>query len=491
MDPESPPLLQPLTTPATNDLAEEIRESGRVVFDLLCRAQCSPEAWPLLNASANVRQLADRPEALPVAGMPLSEVLNEAGAFMENGMCNVSHPRYFGYISPKPHPATVLGDFLGSSLNQTPGAWRAGPSATAIEIQVLHWLRELFALPPAVGQLPGGIFTGGGTLANLIALKLARDRVVGAEVRNKGLSSEQLRVYMSVEGHFSIGKAMDTLGLGTDNLVLIPTNELGVIDVDELEAHVSHDQAAGLKPLCIVGMAGTTASGAIDPLNRLAELSARCGAWFHVDGASGLAMAALPAQRLAMSGLEAADSITFDPCKWMFAPFGVGCLLVRDGTALGEAFWSEGHYWEEQGELDTFKMNLYGTRQFRSLGLWCFLRNVGAEGYRGYLVGLLHCAQAFRDAVAADTRYELLPQQTHMPIVCFRVAAEQEEESQLLTRRLVQTCLERDIAYPTVLEWRGQTFVRLAISNYATTLDDMGAVKAAMDAIMRELSPGY
>src|SRR5690606_20226088 len=144
--------------------------------------------------------LAADPGAVPASGRPLPQVLGEAIALMQEGLCNVAHPSYFGYISPRPHPATLLGDFLGSALNQTPGAWRAGPAATAIEVQVLHWLRELFGLPAVEGDLPGGIFTGGGTLANLIALKLARDQLLGKRVRDHGLDPRGLRVYMSCEG---------------------------------------------------------------------------------------------------------------------------------------------------------------------------------------------------------------------------------------------------------------------------------------------------
>lgn len=448
--------------------------TGQDILEWLGALHESPDSWPLLSSSTAIQNWVERPEDTAGTGLPLKDVIGEAITKLSEGMCNVSHPRYFGYISPKPHPAMVLGDLLGSGANQTPGAWRAGPAATAVEVQVLHWLRVLFGLPAPSGRLPGGVFTGGGTLANVIALKLARDSFYNRSVSEAEKGFNHGRVYLSEECHFSIDKAVDLLGIGKHNLVRIPVNEFGAICVDTLRDRLVEDASRGIKPLCIVATAGTTASGAIDDLHELACMAEQHGTWFHVDGASGLAMAALPEVRLAMNGLEHADSITFDPCKWMFASFGVGCLLVRDGAQLADAFWSGGHYWEENEELDTFKMNIYGTRQFRSLGLWCYLRHVGFDGYRAHLQRLLECADTLRRSLLDDHAFELLPQQDHMPIVCFRVAASGEDRCEL-TKQLVYWCHENDVAYPTVLDWKGAIYARVAISNYTCSPCDMAA----------------
>ncbi len=455
-------------------------EAGLQALTWLYSLQEDPTQWPLTTSSQRVRDWLENPELQAGEGQPLRKVIEEAIEWMEQGMCNVSHPRYFGYISPRPHPATILGDLVGSAANQTPGAWRAGPAATAVEVQVLCWFRELFDLPPPKGRLPGGVFTGGGTLANVLALKLSRDQAYGEDAINQGLYDRPGRVYMSKEGHFSIEKAADLIGLGKANVVRVPVDRMGAIQVDALREIMDKDVRGGLRPLCVVATAGTTASGAIDDLQAMASLARAYNAWFHVDAASGLAMAALKDVRRAMNGLESADSITFDPCKWMFAPFGVGCLLVRKGELLADAFWSGGHYWEEHGELDTFKMNIYGTRQFRSLGLWCYLRHMGFEGYRSHLRGIQHCANALRTLLREDSRFELLPQQEHMPIVCFRVATD-TPLSCGITEQLVHWCQTQNIAYPTVLKWNEVSYARVAISNYASTPDDMVAVKHELE----------
>lgn len=203
--------------------------------------------------------------------------------------------------------------------------------------------------------------------------------------------------------------------------------------------------------------------------------------WFHVDAAFGLAFAALEELRTHMNGIELADSITFDPCKWMFVSFGVGCLLVKDGRVLADAFDAGGHYWEEKDELDLFKMNLYGTRQFRSLGIWCLLKGLGFDGYRKLLQNIMVCVHHFRSTLAKDDRYELLDQQGHMPILCFRVRGSSDELSNDYSQALVSYCQNNQLAYPTVMEWDGRIYIRLAFSNFTITEEDLNNFKLLLD----------
>lgn len=436
---------------------------------------------PVLSMNENLRRGLTEVVPLPDQGADFSRVLEDVMHLFTEGNCNVFHPLYFGYISPRPHPFVIFGDFIASALNQTPGAWRAGPSATLIEVQVLSWFRELFGLPRVDGNLPGGIFTGGGTIANTIALKAARDRMLGESVQYDGLNGARFKVYTSLEGHFSLDKAMDTLGLGVNNLVKISTDNYGAMNYDELKKRVYADVAAGYKPLAFVATLGTTATGAIDPLYDIGKLARDVGVWFHIDAASGLAFAALEEKRFHMKGLELSDSITFDPCKWMFASFGVGCLLVRDGRTLANSFNAGGHYWEEKEDLDLFKMNLYGTRQFRSLGIWCLLKGLGLQGYRELLENILYCVDSLRVMIQADSRYELLDQQGHMPILCFRVNASSDKLSDKYSQSLVNYCQYKNLSYPTVMEWNDRKYIRLAFSNYAIKIEDLDKFKNDLD----------
>lgn len=182
-----------------------------------------------------------------------------------------------------------------------------------------------------------------------------------------------------------------------------------------------------------------------------------------------------------MKGLDVADSITFDPCKWMFVPFGVGCLLVNDGRVLADSFNAGGHYWEEKEDLDLFKMNLYGTRQFRSLGIWCLLKGLGLIGYRSILENIIDCVDHFRSVIRQDNQYELLEQQGHMPILSFRVCALTDDLSNKYTQELVDYCQESNLAYPTTMVWQGKNYIRLAFSNYAVKQDDLESFKCGLD----------
>lgn len=443
------------------------------VLALLTRAHVEPQARPALAWSAEVSERLRQPQPLPAAGTDLPDVLQAAGHLVLDGYCNVAHPLYFGYISPRPHPAAVLGDLLASGLNQTPGAWRAGPAATAIEVETLGWVCELLGYPRATSGLPNGIFTGGGTVANLAALKLARDRYVRTAIGTLATAT----VYMSREGHFSIGKSLDVLGFAPGALRLIDTDAHGCIDVAALERQLDTDVRDGLHPIALVAVAGTSATAAVDPLDTLADLAQARGLWFHVDGAAGAAYAALPRTAPLFQGLARADSVTLDPCKWMFVSFGMGCLLVRDGALLRDAFWSTGHYWEELDELDTFKMNLYGTRQWRSLGLWTLLRHLGLAGYRELLDHMLASAQHLAALIKADDRYELLAH-PELPVLAFRLADDPDSQR---THRVQRRLVADGQCYVTVLDWRGEQYVRVAVNNYATTCDDMTRFKHLLD----------
>lgn len=460
-------------TPAFPPLPPGFADAADHVLGLLSDAHVEPQSRPALAWTAELSERLKQPRPLPAVGSDLSDVVQAAGRLVLDGYCNVAHPLYFGYISPRAHPAAVLGDLLASGLNQTPGAWRAGPAATVIEVETLGWVCELLGYPQAASGLPNGIFTGGGTVANLAALKLARDRYL-----RTGLGTlASATVYMSREGHFSIGKSLDVLGFAHDALRLIETNAHGRIDVSALERQLDADRHDGRHPIALVAVAGTSATAAVDPLGTLADLAQSRGLWFHVDGAAGAAYAALPRTAPLFQGLERADSVTLDPCKWMFVSFGMGCLLVRDGALLRDSFWSTGHYWEELDELDTFKMNLYGTRQWRSLGLWTLLRHLGLSGYRDLLDHMLASAQHLAALIEADDRYELLAQ-PELPVLAFRLA---EDPGSQLTHRVQRRLVADGQCYVTVLDWHGQPYLRIAVNNYATTCEDMTRFKHLLD----------
>ncbi|HEX9544594.1 MAG TPA: pyridoxal-dependent decarboxylase, partial [Pyrinomonadaceae bacterium] len=253
-----------------------------------------------------------------------------------------------------------------------------------IEARVLRWLCELVGY----GAESFGTLASGGTEANLIALKCARDRVHQATVQ-AGLRSApgDLTVYASEQVHFSIERSVDILGLGRASLRKIPTGHDFHIRTDVLRKQLDEDRKAGFIPCCIIGLAGATSTGVIDPLAELAQIAAENNCWYQVDAAYGGALAFSSRHREKLTGIALADSITFDPHKWMFVPFACGAILVRDGgRVLRDAFDITPEYLnEDRGgtdvEFDFFRYGQMGTRRFNSLKLWMALKFMGRRGY--------------------------------------------------------------------------------------------------------------
>src|SRR5687767_14715753 len=240
---------------------------------------------------------------------------------------NIPSPRYYGLFNPTPLPIAVWADTLASAINQNGAAWRNSPSASIIEARVLRWLCALMGY----GGESFGTLTSGGSEANLLGLKCARDRgVEGA--RDRGVSAAaggpELTVYASEQCHYSFIKCVDILGLGRENLRKVPTDERFHIRVGDLREMIAADLARGATPLCVAGAAGATSTGVVDPLDELAEVAREFKLWFHVDAAYGGALAFSERERWRLKGIERADSITIDPHKWLFVPFACGALQI-------------------------------------------------------------------------------------------------------------------------------------------------------------------
>jgi L-2,4-diaminobutyrate decarboxylase len=462
----------------STELSSYFLENGLKILKALEIAYKHPENYPVLSSPLSLKQKLLIPEPLPEKGSKSSDIVDEVIKTIFSGYCNVSHPQYYGYISPKPLPISVLGDLLGEGLNQTPGAWRAGPAATVIETETLRWLSQFIGYEHHLGQVPNGIFTSGGSMANASALKLARDTILDRKVQDEGLVESPFRptIYMSQEGHFSIWKALDFLGLGRNSLRSIEVTEDAKIDLNRLGEQIQKDLKNGYKPICVVGTAGTSATGAVDPLESLAKMAKDYDMWFHVDAAAGGVFANLPETRQHFQGLNLADSVTLDPCKWLFVPFGIGCLLTKNGSELLKSFQASSHYWEDLSEPDLFQMGLPGTRQWRSLGLWMAFKHLGYQGYHQLLSNTLSVANYLAETVKAHTDLELLQEPT-LPVCCFRIANTTHSLSLNEVNHLVQELgVEKGHHYFTILDWRGTQFFRVSINNFETKTEHIDSL---------------
>ncbi|HEX8557285.1 MAG TPA: aminotransferase class V-fold PLP-dependent enzyme [Pyrinomonadaceae bacterium] len=372
--------------PDTDALASEHERLGRAAVELVADYARSLGDAPVCSAAtpADLEALFDEP--LPLEGAGGEEVFARLRRDVLPHAMNIPSPRYFGLFNPTPLPVAVWADAVASAINQNGAAWRNSPSVSAVEARVLRWLCQLIGYGPE----SFGTLTSGGSEANLVGLKCARDRAAGG-ARDRGLraagAAGDLVVYASEQCHYSFVKSVDILGLGRENLRKIETDDRFHIRVDLLREAIGRDLREGRTPVCVAGAAGATSTGVVDPLDELADVARDYGLWFHVDAAYGGALAFSEKHRWRLAGIERADSVAFDPHKWMFVPFECGALLVRGGArVLRDAFDITPEYLsEERGgadvEYDFFRYGQLGTRRAMALKVWAALKSLGARGY--------------------------------------------------------------------------------------------------------------
>ncbi len=368
----------------SESLSEQHEQLGRAVTRLIAEHAARLEAAPVASPATpgDLQKLFDEP--LPAEGMAADEILERFSRDIAAHAMQVPSPRYFGQFNPAPLAIGVWADALCSALNQNAGAWRNGPTSALVEDRVIRWLCELIGYGPK-GY---GVLASGGSEANLIALKCARDSAA-RDICDRGVRvvDADLTVYASEQCHFSIEKSVDLLGLGRESVRKIATDERFHIRLDQLRAAIAADRASGRRPFCIVGIAGATSTGAIDPLPELAETARENDCWFHADAAYGGGLAFSDKHKSKLRGIELANSITFDPHKWMFVPFACGATLVRDGgNVLRDSFDISPEYLSENRggadvQYDFFRYGQMGTRRFNALKLWMCFKFMGKNGY--------------------------------------------------------------------------------------------------------------
>jgi glutamate/tyrosine decarboxylase-like PLP-dependent enzyme len=458
--------MRPLdTTPAQfRDLAHRITEVAAEYLQALDSASTYHGAsGPVLDQLFRVTPPEDGmgEEALTL----LSEVVQYSRK--QNG-------RFFGYVLGSGEPVGAAADLLASVLNQNVTAWRSGPAAVTIEKTVVNWL----ATAIGCGDFSGSL-TGGGSSANLMGLAMAREAKLPAN--ESGLrANPRATVYASEEIHMSIPKAVALLGIGRENLRLIPTDDSFRIRLDRLEQAIERDQRDGCVPVAVVASAGTVNVGAIDPLREVAEIAHQHGAWFHVDGAYGALAAMADGEKFA--GLELADSLSLDPHKWLYQSLDCGCLLFRDAAAAQKAFAHSGDYAKTLTDdpiegFAFFEESLELSRRFRALKLWLSIRYHGMAAFREAIRNDLAHAQRLAAAVQREPRLELLAP-VELSAVCFRYRgkASSEEELNQLNAAILKRVIERGRVYLSNAVLRGKFCLRACIVNHRTTNADVDCV---------------
>jgi len=390
-------------------------------------------------------------------------------------------PRFFGYVLGSGEPVAALADLLASVLNQNVTAWRSAPAAVALERQLIG------ALATALG-CPGyrGSFCGGGSMANLMALAMAR------EARSPANASGVRPgvVYASTEVHMSIPKAMAVLGLGRDNLRLIATDERLRMSLPDLRAAVVADRASGLTPLAVVATSGTVNTGSIDPLADIAALCREQGLWMHIDGAYGALAALAVPERFA--GLNAADSLSLDPHKWLYQPLDCGVLLFRDPASARQAFSYTGDYAKSLTDdplegFAFFEESLELSRRFRALKLWLSMRYHGLGAFRRAIrADLLHAERLAQQVTATEPLELLAP--VSLSAVCFRYRPQTAAvNADRINAAILRRVIERGRVYLSNATIGGRFALRACFVNHRTTEADVAQIVPEVLAAAQEV----
>ena len=465
----------------------QFREIGHSLIDniadFLGDLPDAPTASPLLPDAMRAR-LGRR--GLPEKGTDIGPVVEKfSKLFFEQSTHNGS-PRFWGYITSSAAPISALADLLAASVNPNCGAWALSPIATEIENETLRWLAEFMGLP---GKWDG-ILVSGGNMANIVGFFVARKAKAGWDIRKTGMTdpaSRRLTVYVSAEMHTWIYKAADMAGLGTDAIRWIPTDGELRMRSDLLRQQIASDRAAGLKPFLVVGTAGSVGTGATDPLPEIARICREFDLWYHVDGAYGAPAVALESASEDLRGLRLADSLGFDPHKWLYNSLEAGCFLTRHRDALHDAFAFKPSYYqfddnEGQEVKNYFEYGPQNSRGFRALKVWLGFQQAGASGYRQMIADDIRLAQRLHDAVGKE---ELLEQGTlALSISTFRFVPGDLRERARGDGRVTDYLNELNARIATALRLSGKAFVsnahiedrymlRACIVNFRTTLSDV------------------
>ena len=428
-------------------------------------------------------------QPLPEEGRPFEDVLAFVREHVLPFPMGNSHPRFYGFINATADPVGVFADFLAATMN--PNCWGGDHAAIHVETRVIAWLAEMIGYPTSAE----GVLVSGGSMANFTALAAARRGTTPGNVREDGLAGPdrpRLTVYASDQTHACVDKAVDLLGIGTRQLRKIETDDRFRIRIPELRAAIADDRAAGFQPAIVVGNAGTVNTGAIDPLDEIADICRAEGLWFHADGAYGALASMVPELKPLFAGMEKADSVAVDPHKWLYVPYEAGATLVRDPGRLSATFRKFPEYLASDPESPFpgpawfAERGVELSRGFKALKVWMGIQTHGRRAYIERIASDIALARFLAAEVDRRPDFERLAEPV-LSIANFRYRptsrALSDEHLDALNRRIINR-LVADGAFflaPTVL--KGRTALRVSITNFRTTQSDLIALLDEVERI--------
>jgi aromatic-L-amino-acid decarboxylase len=443
---------------------EDFRKYGYEIIDFIADYFEKIESLPVLSKNRPGELTAALPRAAPEKGEDFANVLRDVERLILPAVTHWNHPNFHGLFANSTSKVGIFGEMLTAAFDMKAMLWRTSPASTELEPVTLDWLRQMMNLPAVFH----GIIYDTASVSTLHALAMAREKL-NLNIRELGMSGRAdlplLRVYCSEQTHSSIDKAVILLGLGQKSLVKIPTNEKFEIEAKVLREAIERDKAAGFLPLCVVATIGTTSTSSIDDVKTVAGICEEHHIFLHVDAAYAGSASIVPEMQFRFAGWERADSIVTNPHKWLFTPFDLSALFVKDLDLLKQTFALVAEYLKV-AETVTNQMD-YGIqlgRRFRSLKLWFIMRFFGQEGMIARIRENVRLANLFKSKVEMSETFELLAP-VPFALVCFRAAPPNVPDLDRLNEKIMDEINASGAAYLSHTKLNDKFALRLSVGS--------------------------
>ncbi|MCF6346929.1 MAG: aminotransferase class V-fold PLP-dependent enzyme [Flavobacteriaceae bacterium] len=449
---------------------EEMRQYGYKIVDLLVSHFHNLSSQKLVSLADRKQMDALLQEAIPNEASPPEKVLNHV---IQNVLPHVdllTHPKFYSFVPSPSNYISVMADTIASGFNIFSGGWSASPAAAELEIVTLNWLLEMFNFPITEG---GGLFTSGGSMANLTALATARRIKCGGDY-SKAI------IYLSDQAHSSNIKAIRVLGFKKRQVRVIPTDMEFKMSLNKLKNCIAKDKLEGYTPFCIIATAGTTNTGTVDPLEEIATICKKENLWMHIDGAYGGAAILSEKGNQYLKGIEMADSLTVDPHKWFFQPYEIGCLLVKDHKWLSKTFSEKPVYLRDiegnESEINFYDHGIQLTRRFRALKFYMSIKTFGLNAFRKAIQYSITLTENLEDILRKSPKWEVISPAT-LAVINFRCNPINYNLPELALDKLnqhisKQIIVSRNAVLVTTI-LLDQVVLRMCLINPRTTIDDL------------------
>lgn len=449
---------------------EEMRAYGYKIIDTIVEHfKNQDKKDPVFNASRKEMDSLFLEQA-PEKGKDSAEVLDFVIENVLKATDILSHPKTYSFVPGPSNYISAMADTLATGFNIFSGGWVNAPAAAELEIVTINWLLKLFKFPTKNG---GGIFTSGGSMANLTALVTARKQKCGDDF-SKAI------IYLTDQTHSSNIKAIRTIGFKKEQIRIIPTDIEFKVSVNKLKNAIAKDKLEGYTPFCLIGTAGATNTGTVDPLGEMSKICKKEKIWFHVDAAYGGAAILSKNGNQLLKGIQKADSITVDPHKWFFQPYEMGCLLVRNHKWLSKTFTEKPEYLRDI-EGNTSEINFYDhgiqlTRRFRALKFYMSIKTFGLESFREAIDYSIQLAEKTEDLLRKSSNWEIVSPAT-LGIINFRYNPLEKKLSEKkideLNQKISQEIIDSKEAMLVTTVLQKQIVLRMCLINPRTKFDDI------------------